>query len=348
MILTIDNLAGAGPVDYSASIAADTPFEIVRTLNAPSRCTGSLLLNAAQPVPARRARVAVSSAAGALLFTGYIATTPVAEYAGSSLTGPIYRIAFSAVSDEWLLDKQSLTLTGAGFSVAGGTLLATLATRTAVGALATSQIQPGKSIGVFVPEQAEPWSVNAAAIASSTYAAYRAIGGALSTQAIGSTTHTLDFDSGAANATLSVSALKTASVKELANDVTVTGAIEPCAFVTEMFQGDGTTSTFQLSEEPFRAAKPTLLTDNFSQPAFDTQIWNIADPGSHFSLGPNGLTLGGGNGIDGQTALAALDQLELGGTLVIEAANVQLAAPSDGVLLGVYTGPVSRANCFAG
>ena len=120
MILTIDNLSGAGPVDYSACIAVDTPFEIARTLNAPSRCTGSLLLTA-MPTPVRRARVTVSSAAGVSLFTGYIATTPVAEYAGSGLTGPVYRIAFSAVSDEWLLDKQSLTLTGSGFTVAGGT-----------------------------------------------------------------------------------------------------------------------------------------------------------------------------------------------------------------------------------
>jgi hypothetical protein len=348
MILTIDNLTGAGPVDYSASIAADTPFAIARTLNAPSRCSGSLLLSAALPVPVRRARVVVASAAGGALFTGYIATTPVAKYAGAGLTGPVYRIAFSAVSDEWLLDKQSLTLTGAGFTVAGGTLLSTLAARTAAGALATSQIQPGKSVGVFVPEPAKPWSSNAAAIASSTYSAYRAIGGALSAETIGSTTHTLDFDTGAANAALSLSSLRTASVKELANDVTVTGAMEPSAFVTELFQGDGATAIFQLSEEPFRATRPTLLTDDFSQPGFNPQIWNVTDPGSHLSLGANGLTLGGGNGADGQTALAAIDQLELGGTLVLKAANVQLTAPSDGVLLGIYFGPTSRANCFAG
>jgi hypothetical protein len=348
MILTIGNLAGAGPVDYSASIAADTPFEIARTLNAPSRCSGSLILNAAQPVPVRRARVAVSSAAGALLFTGYIATTPVAEYAGAGLTGPVYRIAFSAVSDEWLLDKQALTLTGGGFSVAGGTLLSTLATRTAAGALTTAEVQPGRSVGVFLPEAAKPWSANAAAIATSTYSAYRAIGGALSAQTIGSTTHTLDFDTSAADATVSVAALKTASVRELANDVTVTGAIEPSAFVTEMVQGDGTTSVFQLSEEPFRPTNPTLLTDGFSQAALNTQIWNVTDPGSHLSLGANGLILGGGTGADGQTTLAAIDQVELGGTLVFEAASVQLTAPSDGVLLGVYMGPVGRANCFAG
>jgi len=348
MILTIDNQTGAGPLDYSSALAANAPLEIARTLNAPSRATASLLLPPTLPAPTRRARVVIASAAGALLFTGYIATTPVAIYAGAGLAGPVYRIAFSAVSDEWLLDKQSLTLTGAGFTVSAGSLLSTLAHRTAPGLLSTAEIQPGNPIGVFIPEPARPFSANAAAIAGSTGAAYRALAGALSTQTIGATTHTLDFDSGAADAALSVAALKTTSLKELANDVTAVGAIEPTAFVTEMFQGDGATSVFQLSDPPFRATTPTLLTDAFSGPSLNLQTWNLTDPGSHLSLGPNGLSLTGGTGADGQTTLAAIDQVELGGSLLLTAANVQLTAPSDGVLLGLYSGPTARANCFAG
>jgi len=78
MILTIDNQTGAGPLDYSSALAANAPLEIARTLNAPSRATASLLLPPTLPAPTRRARVVIASAAGALLFTGYIATTPVA------------------------------------------------------------------------------------------------------------------------------------------------------------------------------------------------------------------------------------------------------------------------------
>ena len=43
-------------------------------------------------------------------------------------------------------------------------------------------------------------------------------------------------------------ALAAGSVKELANDVTVTGETEPAAYVTEMFAGDGTTAVFVLGE----------------------------------------------------------------------------------------------------
>jgi hypothetical protein len=115
-----------------------------------------------------------------------------------------------------------------------------------------------------------------------------------------------------------------------------------------MFQGDGTTSIFQLSDEPFRTPTPTLLTDSFTAPSINPQLWNLTDPGSHLTLGANGLTLTGGTGADGQTTLTAIDQVELGGSLLLTAANVQLTAPSDGVLLGLYSGPTTRADCFAG
>jgi hypothetical protein len=356
LILTIDNLDGHGAVDYSAAVSADALLTIGRTLNAPSRCTGSLVIaasvnpgsNPSLPIPVRRARIVATSAIGTTLFTGYIATEPESIYAGAGLAGPVYRVAFSAISDEWLLDKLSLALTNSGYAAMGGTLLAQLANRTGGGLLTTSGVVIDKPAGVFTSEPAKPWSANAGLIAGGTYAAYRALGGALSSQTIGSTTHTLDLDSGASGSALQFSALKTANAKELANDVTVVGLEEPSAYVQELFAGDGTTTVFQLSEKPFRISRPTLLTDSFNLPAFNTQLWTGSDPGSHLSLGAGGLTLSGGNGFDGQTVFAAIDQFEIGGTLVLEAAAVRLDASSDGVLLGLYPGPVQRSNCFAG
>ena len=361
MILTIDNLAGAGTVDYSSVLCAEPPLKIERLLNAPSRCSGMLAAGApanpgagpALPVPVRRARIVVAADSGAILFTGYLATEPVPVYAGVGLAGPVYRFAFSAISDEWLLDKQTATLTGAGFVVPAGTLLATLTNRIAAGLLTTAGVANGSHIGVFEPEPAEPWSTNASGIAGSTCAAYRVLNGALSLNPVGSVTHALDFDAGQGDGTLQVAALQTTMVKELANDVTLSGAIEPSAYVTEMFSGDGTTTLFTLSNEPFRVTNPTLLSDSFNQAEFNTLLWAVTDPGSHLSPGGTapgggGLALSGGTGSDGQTTLTAIDQFELGGSLLLEAGNVQLAAPSDGVLCGLYSGPVSRANCFAG
>jgi hypothetical protein len=306
MKLTIDNLDGAGALDYTAALCADAPLKpagaaltIDRVLNTPSRCTGTLLVGAvanpgaapALPVPVRRARIVVASDSGTVLFTGYLATEPVSVYAGAGLAGPVYRVAFTAMSDEWLLDKQSLTLTADGFTVSAGSLLQTLTARTVAGLLTTSQVDSGKPIGVFTPEPAKPWSANAGAIAGSTYAAYRVLDGALVMQPVGTATHALNFDDGAADGTLQVAALKTSMVKELANDVTLSGATEPSAYVAEMFTGDGTTALFTLSNVPFRTTKPALLADSFNQPGFNTQTWTAADPGSHMALGGAGLVL---------------------------------------------------------
>jgi len=329
VILTIDNLDGNGAIDYSAALCAYPTLTIERVLNTPSRCGGALQIgSAANPgassglvVPVRRGRVVVSSHSGTVLFTGYLATDPVSVYVGAGLAGPVYRVAFTAIGDEWLLDKQSLTLTADGFTVPAGSLLQTLTARTAAGLFTATGVQSGQPIGVFTPQPAQPWSTNAGNIAGSTYAAYRVLNGALSMNPVGSVTHTLDFDAGLGDDALQVAALSTSMVKELANDVTLSGAIEPTAYVRELFAGDGTTTVFTLSDNPFRMSKPTLLTDSFNQPVFNTQTWNVTDPGSHLALGPTGLSMTGGNGFDGQTTLVAIDQVELGGSLVLEAGN---------------------------
>ena len=353
MKLTIDNLDGAGAMDYSAAVCAgghgEGSLKIDRALNAPSRCSGLLDVgDAVLAVPVRRGRVVATSAGGTVLFTGYIATEPEALYAGTGVKGPVYRYAFSAISDEWLLDKQAIPPSGPGLAQSGGQLLRTLTSRVDSGLFTTTGVMNGLPVGVFNPVQTENWSANAGGLAAATYASYRVLNGVLTMQPAGTVTHALSDGDG----TLQVAALKTAAVKELANDVTVSGEIEPTAYVTETFAGDGTTTVFQLSKTPFRPARSTnssrLVSDSFNQSAFDTRLWQIADPGSHLGLSAAGLTMTGGNGFDGQTTLTAIDAVEMGGSLVIEAGSMKLGGASDGVVCGVYMGSTERSNCFAG
>jgi hypothetical protein len=347
--ITIDNLDGAGAVDYSNAVAADSPLKIERVLNAPSLCSGMLDVSASTlAVPARRGRVVVTSDRGTVLFTGYVATEPERVYAGVATMGPVYRYVFNAVSDEWLLDKQASTLSGAGFAQAGGQVLTTLTNRVDAGLFTTTGVAEGRDVGVFTPTETATWSENAGQLASATYAAYRVLDGAVSMQPAGAVTHALSDGDG----TLQIAALKTASVKELANDVTLSGEMEPAAYISETFAGDGTTTVFQLAQTPFRPKKTAnssnLLTDSFNQGAFNARVWQLTDPGGHLGFGAAGLSMMGGNGFDGQTTLTAIDAVELGGTLVIEAGNLQLTAGSTGIVCGLYSGTVESANCFAG
>jgi len=352
VILTIDNLDGLGPLDYSSTVdRSDTAaLSIARGLNVPSIVKGVLCLEgSALIVPVRQGRLTLTSDAGTVLFTGYLATEPVSLYAGVASEGPVYRLAFSAVSDEWLLDKQAAGMkTGAAFGVSAGNVIASLVNRLDAGRLSTSGLEGGRSVGAFEPQADGAWSDHAGAVASSTYAAYRALDGALTLG--GGVVHTLSDGDG----TLSVAGLKTSAVRELANDVTVSGAMEPTVYWTELFMGDGTTTEFDLAGQPEapNAGHATLIDDDFSGGAFDFTTWELADPGSHLSLsggaGGAGLTMSGGNGVDGQTTLTAVDPVELGGTTVVELASVALNAGSAGVLGGLYIGATMQANCFAG
>ena len=348
MILTIDNLDGLGAVDYSAAIDRSSALTITRTLNAPTIVKGLLCLEGSLLLPlSRQARVTLTSAAGTTFFTGYLATEPVAIYAGVASEGPVYRLAFSAVSDEWLLDKQAHgAQSGVALASPASNVLGGLANRLAPGQFNTSGLSGGRSVGVFDPKTAAPWSEHAGVVANSTYTAYRAIGGALNLVPAGSVVHT--FSDGAG--TLSVAALKTAAVRELANDVTVTGDMESTVYWTELFNGDGTTAIFPLTGQPDAPSggHRTLLDDNFSGASFNRQTWQWNDPGSHLSVGGGGLMLGGGNGFDGQTTVSAFDPLELGGSIVLELAGVALTAGSAGLLGGLYQGAPVQANCFAG
>ncbi len=362
MRITMDNEDGRGAVDYTGAVAVEGPVTVQRRLNQPSRCTAEIVLGVgALATPVRRGRVEVTSDVGAVLFTGYLATEPVAVYAGQGATGAVYRARISAVSDEWLLDRQgsggSLTVDGVSLALSGTALLEQLTARaqaaasasgTAAGSTAITVSSGGtnaRATGAFAVAPAASWSTNAGAAAAASYAGYRAVSGTVSVQPAGSVTHSFSDASG----TLSVAEFNAANVRELANDVTISGAEEPAAYVQEIFTGDGTTTVFTLSESAFRGTNRTLVRDSFNGASFDTSQWVVGSTGGHLALGSAGLMLNGGNGYDGQTTLTALNAVEMGGFLLAELGGVQFGASSDGMLAGFYSSAQTvLANCFVG
>lgn len=348
MRITIDNLDGQGPRDYTSSVAPEGPIMLQRTLNAPTRCTAELVVGVgALPLPSRLGRVVVEAEDQTVLFTGYLATEPVRVYAGEASSGAVYRARLSAVSDEWLLDRAgsgAAQTDASSLSLNGDQLLARLVARTQAGTLNVSSVSGAEVGGVFTARADVPWSVNASEAAGASYAAYRALNGQIMLQPAGSTTHSFSD----ADGTLSVAELQLGTVRELANDVTLSGAEEPAAYISESFVGDGATTVFSLTESAYRDSKRTLINDSFDGATIDTSQWSGTDPGSHISLGAGGLTLNGGTGQDGQTTLTALDTLEIGGSIVAELGGVMLGAASDGMVAGFYAGPPQLSACFAG
>ena len=75
---------------------------------------------------------------------------------------------------------------------------------------------------------------------------------------LGDRVHVLDERDGSLNR----GELRGARVRPAVNDVTVYGREEPQTYVTEIFQGDGITASFELSQAPL-LEKASLLADLF-------------------------------------------------------------------------------------
>ena len=118
--------------------------------------------------------------------------------------------------------------------------------------------------------------------------------------------------------------------------------MEPTVYWTEIFAGDGTTAVFPLSGQPSAVdgGKAVLLDDGFTGETFNRQTWQVSDPGSYLSLSGAGLTMNGGNGLDGQTTLQAVSALELGGAVTLELDATVLNPGSAGIVGGLYQGEV--------
>lgn len=347
MKLTIDNLDGKGAIDYSGAIVSGETLRIERKLNQPCVCNFTLASSSlGLAVPSRHGRVIVADDNGVTLFTGYIATEPAQELAGQSFAGPVYQCVVAAISDELLLDQQPLMQTGASYAQSAAQLMESLIGRTGYAGITADVSQASGVVGRFLLNAGQSWAENAGSLSLMARSAYRVQNATLSLAPIGTVVHVLSE----ADGTLNISSLEASMSNVLANDITVCGEEEPGAYVTEFFQGDGTTVLFDLTREPYlpSTSKEKPLIDLFQEATVDQRIWQLNDGGSRISITSAGLTCAGGDGIDGDTNLTYLNQIELGGGLVLEVNGVQFGATTIGILNGLYDGTIKTASCIAG
>ena len=339
-----------GGQDYSVVLDAARPLEIVRKLNEPSVCKFALSLpgDGSLAIPVRLARVAVMGDDGTAYFTGYVAATPVPEYAGLALDGPRYRFAVQAVSDEMLLDQAGMGPSKGLSGLDAGALMTTLAGHTGSTALSTTALTLNSPVGQFVPEPGAVFSKSAGLLAAQVRATYRAVDGALALTAIPAAIHALNESDGSLS--LSNLAMTASTKRALANDVTVCGEHEAAAYITEYFLGDGVTTQFNLGAAPFfqPAAKTRLIAELFNGPRINTATWCGPAGGNYFSLGANGLVMAGGSGVDGHTELTWADPIEMGGTLLLETEGLTLQNASTGIVGGFFFGTQTAGECMAG
>ena len=337
-------------LDYSALLDAAHPLTIERKLNEPTVCQFRLSMPSSGDLsaPLRNQSVNVLGDDGTQYFTGYVASSPVPEYAGLALEGPRYRFAICAISDELLIDQLPPTSSKTVSGMTAGQLMAALVTHTRSATLDTKALSLNAPVSNFVTAPGATWSQNTGQVASQARAAYRAAGGVLQLAGIPTAVHPLNE----ADGTLNLAALSfTSSTRRvLANDITVCGEHEPVAYVTEYFLGDGVATQFNLGARPYfpSSSAATIIDELFNQSTIDLSVWNSSGGAGYLTLGAGGLAMTGGNGLDGQTMLGWIDPIELGGTLLLEASGVKLSSGSSGILAGLFSGLDTQAGCVAG
>jgi hypothetical protein len=136
-----------------------------------------------------------------------------------------------------------------------------------------------------------------------------------------------------------------------ASNVTVdfSGSIVNCYMAdTCIFAGDGLTLKFYLSQKQFTKANKTIFDEEYTISPLEPTLWSVTDPSNAISVSGGKLQIAGGNGVDGATTVRFAEQIELGGSLVMQHGDVMFTEASTGVLGGLYPGAVSVAGCLAG
>jgi len=345
MKFQIDNFDGTGLRDYTAAIDGVHLPEVVRKLNQPAELRVNLLASTPDfVVPVAGARVSLGLTNGQDVFTGYLTEAPAFEYLGWGEQGPVYRYSLVAKSDEILLDQKQVPDVVPFVERSAGSALRQLTQDLMGSAIDLSAVQNLDGVVGYAADPQKTWSQHAVELAVQGRACYRLQNAALSFASLGANSYALNES----DANFSPEGLKLTMANAVVNDVTVIGEMEPEAYVKDYFVGDGLTSKFYLSQSPFQKTSKTILDEEYTETALDPSLWTVNDPAKVVSISGGCLQIAGGTGVDGATTVQLVEQVELGGAVVLQHGDVLFNAASSGVIGGLYPGAVSIAGCLAG
>ncbi|MGP0095544.1 MAG: hypothetical protein ACLPHI_00785 [Terriglobales bacterium] len=349
MKLSIDNLSGLGAQDYTAFVDMSKTPTLTRKLNRPAALTFGLLEGASiVGIPTLGARVKLTLESGNDLFTGYIVETPAYQYLGWANGGILYRYGIAALSDTSLMDQKAPPPHPSFVDRSDGSAFTQLAEGTLPGWFDVAGVETGDVLPYYSVDPAKKWTASAAEIAVLARCSYRDDDSNLLLIPLGASTYSLEESA----VTYSPEDLELQSVNRLVNDLTVLGPLEPGAHVRDYFCGDGYTTYFYMSQKPFTRSSQvalysrTILDETYTD--LDTTHWNLTDPLNVITVSNGQLQVAGGTGVDGQTLLTFIEQVELGGATILEHGDFTFNAASDAVIGGLYSGPVSIGGCVAG
>lgn len=295
------------------------------------------------PVLGRGTYIRVNTETYGLWFTGFIVNEPTLNYLGTTDVGsaklPIYGYAYTATSDEYLLNMNTFGLVNPYLNTTQGAVI-----RDLVGLLAPAGwtfdltgVQDGQILPRYVPDPTKKFTqVMADFCQQANYRYYvrdmKIVFEPQDTQPCG-----IVVDGNSTSFTPKNLQI-TASTDPIYNDVIVLGQIEPENHMNEYFIGDGYTGKFPLISDIYGTDKTLLLDDDFSGSTISTQNWNVFDTAGLFIIPNNGFlnALGGtGDGLY-DCYIKSANLLPLEGMLRLTHGEFDFVADSDGVVGGLW------------
>lgn len=374
MKVLIDN--GNGPQNYTEYVV-DGTLSVEDSINVPTLLNFVLSpSNSAFTVPSRSAYVTVVSeryasgggyGQGKILATGFITNEPERQYLGISPILPKFefqQLAYkiNVTSDEWLLNSKVVPYIPAFVNQTMGQILAGIANALAPGFFdTTSFVGSGDLVPFYQYDPTQTFSDIAKAFGDSVRYRYKVINKKLYFQPFGDKPLGIQYNDeiphmGFGRENFPLELQTNVLTVPPVNDCIVIGDVEPQTNWENYFIGDGFTSQFRLKHEVFDGATASLLQDDWTENAFQTNLWNVVVNGvQDYSLGgvfdlagSLSVTMGSSGALNNNYILGQ-SGVELGGGLNLQHGEFEFTDICKGIVGGIYSSTTLTApNCIAG
>lgn len=220
-------------------------------------------------------------------FTGFIINDPELSIIGSQNGQGVYGYAYTAMSDEYLINLKPMGLINPFFNMTHGQILSALIEDLCPGMYDLTNIGPGILQPRYQVNPTDKFTdITKTFCDAAQYVLYAKEGKIYfqpsDQQNFAVTISGNDMHFTPRNLTL------TPTSDPIINDATVLGGVEPQGNITEYFAGDGFTGAFNLVYSPYGIDSTVLLTDDFTDSTLDSTLWTLYDDAASF------VTLSGG------------------------------------------------------
>jgi hypothetical protein len=296
-----------------------------------------------------------TSSASSPWFTGYVINDPEPVYLGTKAGVQQFCYHYKAVSDEYLLNLETIGIIPPFINTDMGTVIKTLVNQLCPGIFDVTGVGTGLPIARLV---VDPTFKFIDVVSQFTDGANHKFFGhdhKLFFLPQDSVASGLTVDGSSKHFTPSSLSMKVSS-DPVINDAVVLGNIEPQQYMNEYFVSDGLTGSYPLASAIFGVDSSVFLDDDFSASTIDTTKWNYFDTSNTFLQISNGYLncLGGNNNSAFDVMLQSVSLIPLEGNLSMTHGEWDFLNSAsrgvNGVIGGMWTQTPNSAltGCFSG